>query len=453
MNKRVHLIGIGGIGMSAIAHLLLKQGVKVSGSDVKSSRIIDGLKSAGANIFIGHEASNVNGSDVVVYSSAIKADNPEYARAKESGAILVRRAQALAELMQDRVVIAVAGSHGKTTTSSLCSLMLIDAGLRPTIAVGGILKNIAANVYFGDGDYFVAEADESDGSFLDYKPTYSIITNIDHEHLDYYGDFKSEVKAFGAFIGNTLEQGCVFYCADDFVLRDLLKNSSKRKVMFGLKDYADIYPVNIRTQGLSSEFDVFYRNKFIDTFNLSLGGEHNISNALAAIALGLELDIDTGSIKNTLLNFKGAGRRLEIKFNDDDFMLLDDYAHHPTEIKASLRALKNLGKKRIIAVFQPHRYSRTQNLLDEFASCFAHADYLILTDIYPAGEPVIPGVDAQLLFERVKKYAPSKKVVYLPKEDIIAHILKIRQPHDLAVTLGAGDISRISDELAQRIKQ
>ena len=451
MNKQVHLIGIGGIGMSAIAYLLLKKGVRVSGSDVRASRITDELKKAGANIFMGHKALNVNGSDVVIYSSAIKENNPEYIRAKESGVILMKRAQALAELMQDRIVIAVAGSHGKTTTSSLCSLMLIDAGLRPTVAVGGILKNIDANAYSGDGDYFVAEADESDGTFLYYKPTYSIITNIDQEHLDYYGDFNREVKAFEDFINNTLDQGCVFYCADDPVLRELLKKSNKRKLMFGLKDYADIYPVNIKTQGLRSEFDVFYRNKFVDTFKLSLGGEHNISNALSVIALGLELGVDINSVKNTLLNFKGAGRRLEIKFNNDDIMVVDDYAHHPTEIRASLQALKNLGRKRIIAVFQPHRYSRTKILLEEFASCFAQADYLILTDIYSAGEPEIPGVNTRLLFERVKEYAVSKKVVYLPKEEIIDHILKIRQPQDLVVTLGAGDIVKISDELAKRV--
>ncbi|MCX5712801.1 MAG: UDP-N-acetylmuramate--L-alanine ligase [Candidatus Omnitrophica bacterium] len=365
---------------------------------------------------------------------------------------LIKRAQALAELMQDKVVIAVAGSHGKTTTSSLCSLMLIDAGLRPTVAVGGILKNIEANAYSGDGDYFVAEADESDGSFLYYKPAYSIITNIDREHLDYYGDFSNEVKAFGDFVNNTLDEGCVFYCADDPILRELLKDSKKRKVMFGLNPYADIYPANIKIHGLRSEFDVFYRNQFIATFNLSLGGEHNISNALSVIALGLELEIDADSIKNTFLNFKGAARRLEVKFENEDLMVVDDYAHHPSEIKASLAALKNLGRKRIIAIFQPHRYTRTQNLLDEFASCFAQADYLILTDIYSAGEPSIPGVNAQLLLERIKEYSASKEVAYLPKDEIIKHILKIRQPQDLVVTLGAGDIVKVSDELAQRVE-
>jgi len=439
--------------MSGIAHILLKRGVKVSGSDTYASRITEELEKSGARVFIGHDAGQVNGSDMVVYSSAIKEDNPEYRRAKETGVTLIKRAQALAELMEDKTVIAVSGSHGKTTTSSLASLLLIEAGLKPTIAVGGILKNIGANAYFGDGDYFVAEADESDGSFLYYKPTYSIITNIDREHLDYYGDFDTEVKAFKKFIESTNDNGCVFYCADDPVLTRIANDSNKRKVKFGLSNSADIYPDNIKVGQFRSEFDVFYKSQFIERFCLSLAGMHNISNALSVIALGLELEIDIPYIKDTLLKYKGSGRRLEVKLKNNDLTVVDDYAHHPTEIKASLEALRGLGVGRILVIFQPHRYTRTKLLLDDFAKSFTMADQLVVTDIYPAGELLIEGVSAQLLVERINKFSSSKEAVYLPKEKIAEYILRIIQPGDLIVTLGAGDITRISDELAKRITE
>ncbi len=452
MNRHYHLVGIGGIGMSGIAQLLLRQGFRVSGSDLKENKITGELKELGADIFIGHNPLNIKGADLVVYSSAIGIDNPEIKEAKRQGIPLIKRAEALARLMKDEAVITVTGSHGKTTTASLVSYLLLEAGLSPTVAVGGVLRNIDTNACLGDGNFFVAEADESDGSFLYYRPKYSIITNIDYEHLDYYKDYRNEIAAFREFINNTKEDGCVFASSDDTNLKGILKNYKNKYVLFGLKSGAHIYPKNIRIKGLSSEFDCFYKNKFINRFYLALGGRHNISNALSVIALGLELGIDLKFIKDTLSNYKGAKRRLEIKFDKDDYLLIDDYAHHPTEIKATLSALKNLKFNRLIAVFQPHRYTRTKLLSEEFGKSFDLADYIIVTDIYPAGERPQEGVSGKLIYDKIKERLPDKQIYFLPKEEIAAHILKIIKPHDLLVTLGAGDIVKICDELVEKFK-
>ncbi len=452
MNKHYHLIGIGGIGMSGLAQLLLRQGMEVSGSDLKKNKITGELKELGADIFIGHSPLNIKGADLIVYSSAIADDNPEIKQAKRQGILLLKRAEALARLMKGETVITVTGSHGKTTTSSLVACLLLQAGLSPTVAVGGILRNIGSNACLGDGTFFVAEADESDSSFLYYRPKYSIITNIDHEHLDYYKDFRNEIATFSKFINNTKEEGCVFACSDDTNLKGLLKNYKNKYVFFGLKDGAHIYPKNIRIKGLSSEFDCFYKNKFVDRFYLALGGEHNISNALSVIALGLELGIDLKFIKEALSNYKGTKRRLEIKFVNDSYLLIDDYAHHPTEIKATLSALKSLKFNRLIAVFQPHRYTRTKLLTGEFGKSFDLADYIIVTDIYPAGEQPQEGVSGRLIYDKIKERLAHKQIYFLPNEEIVGHILKIIKPHDLLITLGAGDIVKICDELVEKFK-
>jgi len=449
--KHYHFIGIGGIGMSGIAQLLLRSGATVSGSDLKESKATQELRALGAVVFIGHSAQNINGADVVVYSSAIKEDNPEFAQAKTKG-ILIKRAQALAGLMQDKTVITVSGSHGKTTTTSLISYLLLEAGLNPTAAIGGILRNVDNNALLGTGKYFVAEADESDGSFLYYRPKYSIITNIDHEHLDYYKDFKREVEAFSEFIRNTEKDGCVFACDDDKNLKDILRDFKIKKVLFGMKESADIYPKNIEMAGLSCDFDCYYKGRPVDKFHLALGGEHNISNSLAVIALGLELGIALDFIKKTLALYKGAKRRLEIKFMNQDYLLIDDYAHHPTEIQATLAAAKNLNAKRMIAIFQPHRYTRTQLLMEELGKSFGPADYVLITDIYAASEPPIEGVSAKSVYDKIKMSDPDKKVVYLAKEKITEHILEIITPGDMVIIMGAGDIVRIGDELAEKLK-
>lgn len=449
MNRHYHLIGIGGIGMSGIAKLLLKRKAKVSGSDVKENRATLELKRLGAQVFIGHALGNIEGADLIIYSSVINKDNPEIREAKTIGIPVIRRAEALVELMREKVVITVTGSHGKTTTSSMISYLLIEAGLCPSIAVGGVLKNIDSNAYSGDGKFFVAEADESDGTFLYYRPNYSVITNIDHEHLDYYGSFINELSAFKKFINQTEKTGCVFCCGDDENLKNLLNDYPYRRVLFGLNGDSDIYAKNIEFRGLSSEFDCFAKNKFIARFHLPLGGKHNVSNALAVIALSLEMKLDLEVAKRSLRNYKGSGRRLDIKFQDSNYMVLDDYAHHPTEIKATLSALKSLNRKRIIAVFQPHRFSRTKLLLEEFGRSFSAADCIIVTDIYAASEPPLEGIQASAVYEKIKKYNPDKEVYYALREEIVPKLLKMIEPRDLVITLGAGDINKVNDELVR----
>lgn len=439
--------------MSGIAKLFFNRGITVSGSDVKESKIIQGLRGEGIAVFVGHRESNIQGADLVVYSTAINKDNPEMQAAKKANIPLIRRAEALAELMSDKIAITVTGSHGKTTTSSLVSCLLSEAGFMPTAAIGGIVKNVSTNVYLGDGKFFVAEADESDGSFLYYQPSYSIITNIDREHLDYYKDFESELNTFKEFLSRTKEDGCVFACGDDLNLRNLLKEYGAKFILFGLNADLEVHAENIEIQGLNSWFDCYCRNKLVERFSLGLGGRHNISNALAVIALGLELGIRPDIIKKALAGYQGAGRRIEIKFQDDQYLVIDDYAHHPTEIKATLAAVKNLRRKRIIAIFQPHRFTRTQLLLEEFGRSFAHADYIITTDIYPASEAPIEGVSGQGLYEKIKSIESDKQVEFLAKENIVPRILEVMRPDDLILTLGAGDIIKTCDDLVEALKR
>lgn len=449
VKKHYHLIGIGGIGMSSIAKLLLSQGAYVSGSDIKESYATSELERLGAKIHFSHSASNIRGADLVVYSSAIRDDNPEIKEAKLRKITLIKRAEALAQLMSNKTVIAVTGSHGKTTTTSLTSCLLMEAGLSPTVAIGGILKNIGDNTRFGSGDFFVAEADESDASFLCYEPKYSIITNIDYEHLDYYGDFQNLLASFGEFIDKTeRNSGEVFCCADDANLFSLAKSRNAKITYFGLGSNLDIYAANLNLGGSFSEFDCFWHGDFLDRFVLSVAGRHNVSNSLSVIALGLTIGIDLKHIKSALSNYKGASRRMDIKFKDDNFTVMDDYAHHPTEIRATLAAVKNLKAARIMAIFQPHRYSRTKLLLDEFGKSFDMADCLVVSDIYPASELPIKGVDAQAVVEKIKQYSPGKDVLYLPKDQITEFILNKARPNDLIVTLGAGDITKVSDKIA-----
>lgn len=463
IDKHYHFIGIGGIGMSGIALILLQNGVKVSGSDLKENKNINELRKLGADVFIGHNALNVKGADLVVFSSAIKENNPEIVETKRLGIPLIKRAEALLSLMDDKIVITAAGSHGKTTTASLVSCLLFEAGFSPTAAIGGIVRNINTNAYSGDGKFFVAEADESDGSFLYYRPKFSIITNIDHEHLDYYKDFNNEVEAFKLFMNGTEKDGCIFCCGDDLNLKNALNGYKNRYVLFGLKDEFHIYAKNIRINGLSSEFDCFYNDKFsrplrakagfLERFFLPLGGRHNISNSLSVIALGLELGIDLKVIKAALSNYRGAVRRIEIKFKNEDYLVIDDYAHHPTEIKATLQAVKNIQPNRLIAVFQPHRYTRTKLLLDDFGKSFNDADYIIITDIYAASEMPLEGITGECIYKKIKEYFPEKSADYLPRGELVSYLLKMIKPGNLIITLGAGDITKISDELAEKLKR
>jgi UDP-N-acetylmuramate--alanine ligase len=453
MEIRYHFIGIGGIGMSGIARLYRSRGFPVSGSDLKETEITRQLRSCGMEVFIGHRAQNLGAAQRVVYSAAIRDDNPEMQAARQKGIPLLRRAQALAELMAGKNVITVTGSHGKTTTSSLISYLLLEAGLNPTAAIGGIVRNIDSNACAGDGEFFVAEADESDGSFLYYRPRYSVITNIDREHLDYYGDFRREVELFREFISYTEEGGCVFACSDDANLKEIAAACGRRHVLFGLRDGAALCARNIRLQGLSSEFDCFYRGRPIARFCLALGGEHNVSNALAVIGIGLELGISPEVIKKALSGYRGAGRRLEVKLRrEDGLTVIDDYAHHPAEIRATLAAAAHLAHRRVIAAFQPHRYTRTALLMDDFARSFDAVDCLVLSEVYPASEFPIAGASSAELLRRIKARLPQKQALLLPKEEIAGYLAGVIGPEDLVLILGAGDIAKVSDELVQMLK-
>lgn len=445
--KHFHFIGIGGIGMSGIAGLLMACGHTVSGSDLKENHLTQELRAQGARIFVGHDARHIEGQPIVVYSSAIKQDNPEMQEAARRKLTVIKRAQALALLMEDKCVITVAGSHGKTTTTSLLGHVLIESGISPTVVIGGVLRNIGTNACIGESAYCLAEADESDGSFLCYRPTHSIITNIDYEHLDYYGSFDAQVAAFGDYISRTDPRGSLVICADDEHLCALSRRYSGQVITYGLRAPARLQARSVEIKGLRSSFDCFYDGARIGRFELALGGEHNVSNALAVIAAAVQLGIPLETVKPSLLSYQGARRRLEIKWSGQQYTFIDDYAHHPTEIRATLAALRAVSAGRRMIIFQPHRYSRTQLLLDKFAHCFDHADYLVITDIYSAGEAPIEGITAEVLWRAVKMSMPDKEVVYVPRADVSGYVCRHLVPGDLVVTMGAGDIVNIHHEI------
>lgn len=452
MNKRIHFIGIGGIGMSGIAQLCLKKGYRVSGSDIYESENTRKLIELGADIHIGHNRDNIRNKDLVVYSSAIMNGNCELKEAIKHKIPVIQRAQFLASLMDRQIVIAVTGAHGKTTTSSLAAHLLTQAGLSPTIAVGGIVGNISNNAKLGLGRYFVAEADESDGTFLFYRPNYSIITNMDCEHLDFFKKFENIKKAFRKFVLNNRRNGCIFWCFNDQEIKKIIKNTKRKNISFGLDKEADIYASNIELDYFSSQFDVFYKNQFIKRFRLSMPGRHNISNSLAVIGLGLELKLDISLIKKAMSSFLGVRRRFQVKYNQDNILIIDDYAHHPTEISATIETAKRFDKKRLLVIFQPHRYSRMKYLLEKFSQSFFDSDHLFITNIYPAGEKKIKGIDSSKLYKLMQGFI-KPRTKFINKDILIDEISNFIQKGDLLLFLGAGDISRICDGLVEKLKR
>lgn len=450
--RHIHFIGIGGIGMSGIASLLSAQGYCVSGSDIKESLQTRKLAERGIRIFLGHRSAQLEGAQTIVYSSAIKNDNPELLAARERGLTVIHRAEALARLMQDKTTIAVSGAHGKTTTTALIGHLLLQAGFHPTVAAGGVLRNVDDNACLGKSDYFVAEADESDGTFLCYSPDYTIVTNIDREHLDYYKSFEDIVSAYRKFISNVKEGGCLFCCGDDAHIRQITRGYGKSIIYFGLSGENDFYPQEVTLSEFSSRFTYCRRGEPLGEVSLPLSGTHNISNSLSVIALGLCLGISRACIEEAFAAFKGTERRFQLKCDFGGIKLIDDYGHHPTEIRATLSAAKNLKHKRLIVIFQPHRYSRTRFLMEEFSESFSAADYLMITDIYGASEEPISGVSSEALCEKIKDKFPLREVFYVKKESIIEHTLNMLKAQDVVLTLGAGDIGKLSDELAGRIK-
>lgn len=453
MNRHIHFIGIGGIGMSGIAQILLSKGETISGSDLKENINTKRLEGLGARIFLGHDATNIQDADLVVYSSAIDSRNPELNYAIESDIPVVKRAEMLSQLMKDKISITVSGAHGKTTTTSMISHLLAKSGACPTVAAGGIIENFCKNSWLGEGKYFVAELDESDGSFLSFFPDISVVTNIDYEHVDYYGNWRNILEAYRKFIAQTKSDGLIIGCADDKNILNILEFTDKRNITYGLSEQNDCLALEIKLESLSSNFRCIYKGKDAGEFHLNIAGYHNVCNGLAAICTGRELGIDFEMIKESLNDFKGVKRRLEIKAKINNITIAEDYGHHPTEINATLKAARTGDFKRIIVVFQPHRYTRTKFLLNEFSKCFDLSDYLIITDIYAASEAPIEGVSAQNILNLIRASRKKDAHFIAEKKEIIEHLLKIVRQGDLVLFLGAGDINKLTDDLAERIKK
>jgi UDP-N-acetylmuramate--alanine ligase len=458
----LHFVGIGGIGMSGIAEVLLNQGYVISGSDVAESENTKRLQYLGAKIFIGHQSENVQGSHAVVISSAIRLDNPEVVQAKKLRIPVIPRAEMLGELMRDKVGVAVAGSHGKTTTTSILATILTYAKLDPTLIIGGKVDSLGGNAKLGQGKLVIAEADESDGSFLHLPAIYSIITNIDNDHLDHFGSQEKIEAAFINFASKIPFHGNLVVCQDDSGVSRCLDRFTKPFRTYGLTPKSDCYASDITFERDCTSFSVYLKdentNKHVKqgVVQISIPGVHNVLNALAAISMANLLQVSFETITQALVQFRGVKRRFETKFHDPvrNVKILDDYGHHPTEIMATLKAARNVWKGRIITIFQPHRYSRTQLCMEQFCKAFEQTDVLMLTDIYAAGEDPIKGLDSELLLKNISKNQNgNQKLMYVgdvgrAKDEI----KKMVQANDLVICLGAGSITKLSDQLAQMLK-
>ncbi|MBN2158279.1 MAG: UDP-N-acetylmuramate--L-alanine ligase [Spirochaetes bacterium] len=451
-SKKMHFIGIGGIGMSGIAEILINLGYEVSGSDLVESDQTRRLGSLGAKIFIGHRSSNITDCHVVVTSSAIAGSNPELVEARKRGIPVIHRSEMLAELIRMKHGIGVAGTHGKTTITSMLSYVLYHGGINPTAVVGGKVLNFNTNARVGEGEYIVFEADESDGSFLKLLPCIGIVSNIDADHLDYYKYFQGLKDAFLSYMNNIPFYGYSVLCVDDAAVRELLPRVERPYVTYGLSDDADFRATDIAMSKGMTSFRCLYKNEAVGDFSIRQLGNHNVVNSLSVIAVALELDLPVASVRDGLAEFRGVGRRLELIGEANGVRVYDDYGHHPTEIRATLEALKRL-EKRIVVVFQPHRYTRTQLLWDEFGQSFANADELFLTEIYPAGEQPIEGVTSQLIREAVLKHEGREAVIISCFEDIPGQIARRVRDDDVVLTLGAGDIYKAGARIIEEIKK
>ncbi|MCX8042798.1 MAG: UDP-N-acetylmuramate--L-alanine ligase [Desulfobacterota bacterium] len=442
-DQHIHFIGIGGIGMSGIAELLLNLGYRVSGSDLKKSEITEHLAKCGARIFYGHDRKHITDIDVAVVSSAVRPDNPEVMCAQERNIPVIPRAAMLAELMRLKYGIAIAGAHGKTTTTSLVAAVLQHGGLDPTIVIGGKLIKTDANAVLGTGDFLVAEADESDGSFLNLPPTIAVVTNIDREHMDFYQDIEQIKDAFLAFINKVPFYGLAVICLDDPHIQSIIPRIKKRMLTYGCASQADLQARDITLAGFKTSFAVYHHEKRLGGIKLHLPGMHNVYNALAAIGVGIELSLPFQTIKKALWDCRGIQRRLQVRGTKQGIVWIDDYGHHPTEIKMTLRAVRNIAQQRIVVVFQPHRYSRTYHLFQEFLTAFYDADVLLLTDIYPAGEEPCFDISARHLYEGLREYGHKDVRLAGTLEEAAALLPTLLQPGDVLVTLGAGDVWKV----------
>jgi UDP-N-acetylmuramate--alanine ligase len=452
--KQYHIffVGIGGIGMSGIAELLLTLGYRVSGSDIVLSDVTQRLEKLGGKIFEGHHADQIKDVDVVVTSSAIQSENPEVLAAMEASVPVIPRAEMLAELMRLKYSIAVAGAHGKTSTTSMVASVLAEGGLDPTVVIGGKLKSINTNAVLGEGDFIVAEADESDGSFLKFSPTIAVVTNIDIEHIDFYGNLENIKSVFLNFIDRIPFYGLAILCLDNEAVQDIIPKIKKRFVTYGLSAQADIQARDVTFDGMLSCFAVYRNDDFFGQVELNLAGIHNVYNALATISVGFELDIPFKKIQTALEHLQGVARRLEVKGNIAGIKVLDDYGHHPTEIKVTLDAIrKSWPGRRLIVIFQAHRYSRTQALFDDFTRAFYQSDLLILLPVYAAGEEPIEGIDNIMLCEGIKSHG-HKEVSYVHElPEAVDYLTGIVRKGDLVLTLGAGDVWKTGESLLKKI--
>jgi UDP-N-acetylmuramate--alanine ligase len=444
---RIHFVGIGGIGMSGIAELLLNLGYRVSGSDLRGTDITERLRALGGVVHVGHAAEHIAGADVVVISSAVRPDNPEVAAAQRLSIPVVPRAEMLAELMRLKYSIAVAGAHGKTTTTSIISAVLAAGGLDPTVVIGGKLISIGTNAVLGRGDFIVAEADESDGSFLRYSPAIAVVTNIDREHLDFYPDLPAIQQVFLQFIDRIPFYGLAVLCLDNEPIQDLIPQIKKRVTTYGMSPQADFQIRNVRFEGRRSRFSVFRSRKKLGRFKLNLPGIHNVYNATASVAVAVELDIPMPQVQAALHSLSGVQRRLEVKGEARGVVVVDDYGHHPTEIKMTLQAARECWPdRRMVVVFQPHRYTRTRALFDEFTRAFYQSDALIVLPIYAASEDPIEGVSAAALCEGIQAHGHKQVVGVEGLPDAAARLQEILAPGDLLLTLGAGDVWKVGTE-------
>lgn len=439
--KRIHFIGIGGAGMSGLARIALSEGFNVSGSDAKDSSVVTALRVLGAHIDVTHDAKHVDGSEVVVFSTAITSNNVELARAKELGLEILSRAQLLSILMSESKSIAVAGTHGKTTTSSMMAVALQSCGLDPSFAIGGTITASGSNAHKGTGSLFVAEADESDGSFVEYHPFAAIVTNVEHDHVDFFATPESVVDAFNSFVQTINPQGCLVFCNDDAGSRALGEAHSEiSRVSYGTTSGSDLLVDQIELLPMGSRSRVIWRGKSLGKLELRVPGHHNVLNAASVVAMGLSLDLDANSILEGLGTFQGTGRRFELIGTVHGIRVVDDYGHHPTEIAATLEAARRFaGDGRVIVIFQPHRYSRTKAFITEFAKVLDRADRAVLLEIYAASETAIKGISAQLIVDQMKNGEFIPNFI-----DATQSLIEDAKPGDVILTLGAGDVSSLA---------
>ena len=450
--RRIHFVGIGGIGMSGIAELLLMDGFKISGSDLAGSSITRHLEEVGVVVHKGHDAANVVNADAVVYSSAVNRDNPEVAAAVESGIPVIRRAEMLAELMRLRSGVAIAGTHGKTTTTSLVGHVLTTAGLDPTVVVGGVLRGLGTNARLGKGELLVAEADEYDRSFLKLTPTLAVLTTLEAEHLDTYGSFDNLREAFVHFANSVPFYGLVIVCGDEPNLVDLIPEIHRPVLTYGFSPHVDVRAEEIEVSR-RGRCRVNSSGNDLGVIEVPLVGEHNLKNALAAVTVGLQLDVPMERIRKALADFQGVRRRFDFRGEVGGISVYDDYAHHPTEVKATLEAARKAFNGRIVAVFQPHLFTRTRTFSKEFSRELLAADMVVITDIYPAREEPIKGVTGEMIADGTRKFG-HKSVHYLPeREKLAAYLAEVVNKNDLVITLGAGDIYRTSEELLALLRK